>query len=245
MADKKTKTNNMKKFSEFIGGVREANEAKKSELQKSYQDYFQAKLDKYGAKSPADLDVAKKKEFFNEIAADWEAGKGVKDSAKEKVAKEKEDAGIKEAEAFIAEALTSKTPNEVETIDADLAYEPSEKKDVMAVLKKFNITAKENGANNGMGYDLTGKKKDLIAYLQSEYYEMEDTDIKELYPELLEGNNLDEAMVQVAGKSKPSGAKVLATVIMKYLEDSLLVPANANKKSIEAEIAQLIMDSTF
>ena len=55
----------------------------------------------------------------------------------------------------------------------------------------------------------------------------------------------NEAMVQVAGKSKPAGAKVLAIVIMKYLEENLLMPANANKKSIEAEIAQLIMDSTF
>jgi hypothetical protein len=56
---------------------------------------------------------------------------------------------------------------------------------------------------------------------------------------------IGEAMVQVAGKNKPSGAKVLASVIMKYLDDSLLMPSNANKKDIEAEIAQLIMDSTF
>ena len=55
----------------------------------------------------------------------------------------------------------------------------------------------------------------------------------------------NEAMVQVAGKSKPSGAKVLAIVIMKYLDDNLLIPGTANKKAIEAEIAQLIMDSTF
>ena len=92
----------MKKFSEFIGNIREAEEAKKSDLQKSYQDYFKAKLDKYGAKSPADLDDEKKKEFFSEISADWEAGQGVKDSAKEKVEKEKEDAGIKEEETAAA-----------------------------------------------------------------------------------------------------------------------------------------------
>jgi hypothetical protein len=56
---------------------------------------------------------------------------------------------------------------------------------------------------------------------------------------------IGEAMVQVAGKNKPSGAKVLASVIMEYLDDNLLMPSNANKKDIEAEIAQLIMDSTF
>lgn len=55
----------------------------------------------------------------------------------------------------------------------------------------------------------------------------------------------NEAMVQVAGKGKPAGAKVLAIEIMKYLESNLLMPANANKKTIESEIAQLIMDSTF
>jgi hypothetical protein len=88
----------MKKFSEWIGSIREAEDAKKSELQKSYQDYFQAKLAKYGVESPADLDDEKKKEFFNEIAADWDAGKGVKPAAKDKVEKEKDEAGVKEAE---------------------------------------------------------------------------------------------------------------------------------------------------
>jgi hypothetical protein len=54
-----------------------------------------------------------------------------------------------------------------------------------------------------------------------------------------------EAMVQIAGKEKPYGAKVLSTVIMSYLEDNLLMPCTADKKSIEAEIARLIMNSTF
>lgn len=94
----------MKKFTEFIGSIREAEEAKKSNMQKSYQDYFKAKLDKFGVKSPADLDDEKKKEFFNEVAADWEAGQGVKPAAKEKVEKEKDEAGIKEEETEEAPA---------------------------------------------------------------------------------------------------------------------------------------------
>lgn len=110
----------MKKFSEFIGNIREAEEAKKSDLQKSYQDYFKAKLDKYGAKSPADLDDEKKKEFFNEISADWEAGQGVKDSAKEKVEKEKEDAGIKEEETKEEEISAEPEAKEEEgTVDTE------------------------------------------------------------------------------------------------------------------------------
>jgi hypothetical protein len=106
----------MKKFSEWIGAVREA-EGAKSDLQKSYQDYFQAKLAKYGVESPADLDEEKKKEFFNEISADWDAGKGVKPAAKEKVEKEKEEAGVKEAEIPAAKPAeeTEKVPAAEET----------------------------------------------------------------------------------------------------------------------------------
>jgi hypothetical protein len=88
----------MKKFSEWIGSVREAEEKDLSPLQKSYREYFQAKLSKFGVESPADLDDEKKKEFFNEISADWDAGKGVKPAAKEEIEKEKEDAKEKEKE---------------------------------------------------------------------------------------------------------------------------------------------------
>lgn len=58
-------------------------------------------------------------------------------------------------------------------------------------------------------------------------------------------NELDEAMVQVAGKGKPSGAQVLATVILKHLEDKKALASNANIKSLTDEIKNLIMDSTF
>ena len=85
----------MKKFNDWVATVQEA---ELSDLQKSYREYFEAKLKKYGVGSPADLDEEQKKSFFNEIAADWEKGKGVKPSAEEKVEKEKEEAGVKEGE---------------------------------------------------------------------------------------------------------------------------------------------------
>ena len=66
-----------------------------------------------------------------------------------------------------------------------------------------------------------------------------------LYQEFVNEENVEEAMVQVAGKNKPSGAQVLATVIVKYLDDNLIMPSNANKKAITEEIKQLIMDSTY
>lgn len=70
----------MKKFSEFIGTIREAEAVKKSDLQKSYQDYFKKKLEKFGVSSPADLVDEQKQEFFNEISADWEANKGLNEA---------------------------------------------------------------------------------------------------------------------------------------------------------------------
>ena len=79
----------MKKFSEWVQLVREAEVNEQSELQKSYQEYFKGKLKKFGVESPADLDDEKKKEFFSEISADWEKGKGVKEA--EEIADKIED----------------------------------------------------------------------------------------------------------------------------------------------------------
>jgi len=83
----------MKKFTEWVGAIREAEEKQMSELQKSYKDYFGAKLNKFNAKSPADLTEEQKKEFFNEIKKDWEIGTGAKPAGKKDV----EEHGVKES----------------------------------------------------------------------------------------------------------------------------------------------------
>ena len=74
---------------------------------------------------------------------------------------------------------------------------------------------------------------------------MEDEDIKGLYPELLEGDSLDEAMVQVAGDKKPSGAKVLAMVIVDNLESSGMLKPGANINAIKDAVQTIIMENTF
>ena len=51
-------------------------------------------------------------------------------------------------------------------------------------------------------------------------------------------------MVQIAGKDKPSGAKVLAKVIVEYLTDKKLITRAYNKK-LESELQELIINSTF
>lgn len=146
-------------------------------------------------------------------------------------------------EAFIAEKLTAKNPNDVVTIDADMAYDNP--MDAKVVFNKFKLKVKEIQGGQGTEHEITGTKKDILAYLQSEFYEMEDEDIKDLYPELLEGNDLDEAMVQVAGKSKPSGAKVLAMVIVDNLESSGMLKPGANINAIKDAVQTIIMENTF
>jgi len=59
--------------------------------------------------------------------------------------------------------------------------------------------------------------------------------------------NMNEAMVQVAGKNKPAGAKVLATVVIEHMmkENYLKPGADAIKKDLIDDIAKIIMESTF
>lgn len=93
----------MKKFTQWVDVIHEAEERQQSELQKSYKDYFSAKLNKFGAKSPADLDAEQKAEFFNEIKKDWEIGTGAKPAGKKDV----EEHGVKESvnEANVEEQI--------------------------------------------------------------------------------------------------------------------------------------------
>ena len=51
--------------------IQQSFESLSSAEQDRYQAFFKEKLDKYGAKSPADLDEAKKKQFFEEVKKDW------------------------------------------------------------------------------------------------------------------------------------------------------------------------------
>ena len=45
--------------------------ADESEAQDAYREFFRAKLEEFGAKSPAELSEDQKKEFFNQIKAEW------------------------------------------------------------------------------------------------------------------------------------------------------------------------------
>jgi hypothetical protein len=104
---------------------------------------------------------------------------------------------VKLFEDFINEALTSKKPNEIETVEVDMSYDDDEKKDVQAAWKKFNLKVKVVKGGQGTEHEVTGKKKDILAYLQSEYFQMDRDDIEEFYAELLEGNSEETAEIQL------------------------------------------------
>ena len=82
----------------------------------------------------------------------------------------------------------AKNPNKINTIDIDLSGDSS---DIMDAIKSFNLKVKSNGANKGTGYDMTGKNKDILNYLQSDYYAIDASDIEDMFPELLEGEGTE------------------------------------------------------
>ena len=57
----------------------EAAAKEESEKQKKYQAFFQKALKKFGVKSPGELDDNKKKEFFNYVDKNYDAGEGETD----------------------------------------------------------------------------------------------------------------------------------------------------------------------
>lgn len=113
--------------------------------------------------------------------------KGEGDAAGEEI-QEGEDLNDK---TVVDEALKASKPNDIETVKVDMSYDDDEEKDVQAAWKKFNLKVKVVKGGQGTEHEVTGKKKDIIAYLQSEYYgEMDNETLKEFYPELLEGETV-------------------------------------------------------
>ena len=87
----------IQKFTDFQNKKAEVNQAvKEADLQKEYGEVFVSLLKKYGVSSPADLDDAKKKEFFDEIGDYYKKGEGQTDKGEELVDKEGGDAPVEE-----------------------------------------------------------------------------------------------------------------------------------------------------
>ena len=83
-------------------------------------------------------------------------------------------------ESVLVERLRLRNPNKVATIDIDYIGSSS---DINQSQRQHNIKIKKTGRQMA---DVTGKKGDIVAFLQGDAYAMDDEDIKELFPELLE-----------------------------------------------------------
>jgi hypothetical protein len=145
----------------------------------------------------------------------------------------------------IEEALKSETPNEVITIELDMAWDDLDKEEdkaAKAAFKKYKIKVVPMSLGRGNQdirqegtFEVTGKKKDILAYLQSEFYEMDADAIEEYYPELLE--SFGSAM----GLSKAQTKKVAET-LAKAISKNDGVNCTVNAKTLEEDSFDLDID---
>ena len=155
----------MKKFSQAIPALHEAEGAAKSELQKSYAEYFKAKLNKFGAKSPAELSPEQKSEFFNEITKDWTRGEGATKAGQADI----EEHGVKESAVNEAEVKSEAEFKEYAMVLLKKAHpddfdEAKANATVEGILKKCDgdFGAAVGMITSSLGESATNEKKDGI-----------------------------------------------------------------------------------
>lgn len=163
----------MRKLSTQAPLIREAEERALSDLQKDWRDYFGAKLAKFGAKSPADLDEEKKKEFFNDLKNDWERGKGATEAGKKDI----EEHGVKEGEEVNEGRSIESMGKEITRISKDMielvkVYKSAEGKEKTAVVDSLKkLTAEKKKLENELDELIAGKDKDIeLIVMESSSY---------------------------------------------------------------------------
>lgn len=75
------------------------------------------------------------------------------------------------------------------TIQLDMAWDssnPEEDAAAKAAFDQYGIEVSDETGRPGT-YEVTGRKEDILAYLKSEFYGMDDESIQQYYPELLNG----------------------------------------------------------
>ena len=136
--------------------IREASGGKEA-----YQKFFNSLLKKFGVNSPSELEGKKRKEFFNAVDKGWE--------------------GDNEPAESVKEAKKSKLRGGKGKAELDINWDGSAK-DVKFNATKYKIKIKPHS----QGAMISGDKQKLLAFLQGQDYAMDDEDIEDLYPEVLE-----------------------------------------------------------
>ena len=176
--------------------IREASGGKEA-----YQKFFNSILKKFGVSSPAELEGDKKKEFYNAIDKGWD-GDNEKPEANEKMNQDNMDPETmndadpdeKEINASYGKMNASykkESVNEKSKLKAgkgkitvDLNWDGSAADKKFAETKyKIKLKITRTGAL------ATGEKARVLAYVSGQDYAMDDEDIEDLMPEILEGHN--------------------------------------------------------
>jgi hypothetical protein len=190
----------------------------------AYQKFFNSLLKKFGVSSPSELEGDKKKQFYNAIDKGW-------DGDNEKAESVQEASKLKAGKGKIT---------------VDLNWDASDA-DAKRHEKKYKIKLKITRT----GALATGEKKNVLAYIVSDDYGMDDEDIEDLMPELMETyddednldpettNNADEdqadtAVSQVTEKLKAGRGKLSrgAAIDIDYMGDRKDIKFDSTKWKI-------------
>jgi hypothetical protein len=128
----------------------------------AYQKFFNSLLKKFGVDSPSELEGKKKKDFFDAIDKGW-------------------DGDNEKAESTVKEAKLKGGRGKAEI---DINWD-GDRKDIKFASTKYKIKIKPH-AHGAM---VSGDKQKILAYLQGQDYAMDDGDIEDLYPEILENKD--------------------------------------------------------
>lgn len=139
-----------------------------------------AKLKKGGGWNMAQKPSKKQKDQYNKMIGDH------KKKYRSLYQSYMEDVNEKEItlsldESVLVEKLRLRNPNKLATIDIDYIGSSS---DINQSQREYNIKIKKTGRQMA---DVTGKKGDIVKFLQGDAYAMDDEDIEDIFPELLEG----------------------------------------------------------
>lgn len=131
-----------------------------------------AKLKKGGGWNMAQRPSKKQKDMYNKMVRDH------KKKHRSLYASYNEEFTISLDESVLAEKL--RAGRGMETIDIDYIGNSGDRsRDMRAYRIKIKMTGRQTA-------DVTGMKKDILAFLQGDAYRMDDEDIEEIFPELLE-----------------------------------------------------------
>jgi len=144
--------------------IREASGGKEA-----YQKFFNTMLKKFGVDSPSELEGKKKKEFFDAIDKGWDGDNEPAESVKEA-------SKLRAGKGKVKIDVDITTPDNYMDNGGDKAYAKDMK-------KKYKIIVKHGRAGQA---DVSGNKADILKWLASDDYYMDDQDIEDLFPEVLE-----------------------------------------------------------